>query len=153
MSVFTAPEPIFPKLSVFLGGTIDDGNSTDWQDKLVERWKDLNLDIYNPRRKQWDSNATDEEVDKQIDWELEAMQKCDIIILNFLPDSKSPISLLELGLHANSLKLYVCCPPEFYRYRNVLKVCEKFGVVHTHELESLCMLIEGHVYVKTELNG
>jgi hypothetical protein len=35
--------------------------------------------------------------------------------------SKSPISLLEMGIHIKDSKLIVVCEPEFYRYENVKK--------------------------------
>lgn len=42
--------------------------------------------------------------------------------------SKSPITLLELGLFAKSGKLYVVCTEGFYRYDNVRITCAKYGV-------------------------
>jgi hypothetical protein len=48
--------------------------------------------------------------------------------MNFLPDTKSPISLLELGLYASSGKMLVCCPEGFWRKGNVDIVCEKYNV-------------------------
>ena len=93
-------------IKVFLAGTIDDGKSTDWQYKLIsylcvykdDGWNDLDEDIslgdliiYSPRRKNWDTSANNEEVEKQIKWEQEHLENADIIIMNILSDSKSPI--------------------------------------------------------------
>lgn len=44
------------------------------------------------------------------------------------PGSKSPITLLELGLFAKSGKLHVVCTDGFYRYDNVRITCAKYGV-------------------------
>ena len=48
--------------------------------------------------------------------------------MNLLPDSKSPISLMELGLFARSRKIFVICPQEFYRYDNVRIVAERYNI-------------------------
>lgn len=64
----------------------------------------------------------------QIKWEHKYLDMSDIIIMNILPNSKSPISLMEIGLYANSGKLLVFCRPEFYRYANVETVCKKYNI-------------------------
>jgi hypothetical protein len=46
----------------------------------------------------------------------------------FVPETKSPITLLELGLHARSGKLVVGCPHGFWRRGNIEVVCARFGV-------------------------
>lgn len=117
-------------LKVFLAGTIDMGNSIDWQSVVVEKFKEMNdgnIYIFNPRRTEGFSNEQ-EELEYQINWELQHLEEADLIIMNLLPNSKSPISLLELGLFARSKKLIVICPEEFYRYTNVKITCEKYGV-------------------------
>jgi hypothetical protein len=52
----------------------------------------------------------------------------DIIVMYFDPNTKSPISLLELGLHANEQKLIVCCPDGYWRQGNVRVVCERYNI-------------------------
>lgn len=119
---------------MFLAGTIDNSDSFDWQAELLDWLKDYktekNVIVFNPRRKEWNKNAGKEELDEQIEWELEALSRCDYIIMNILGTSKSPITLLELGLFHRNPGLYVFCPPEFYRYENVRVSCKKFGVKH-----------------------
>jgi len=44
------------------------------------------------------------------------------------PATQSPISLLELGLYANSGKLTVICPDGFYRKGNVEVVCALYDI-------------------------
>jgi hypothetical protein len=46
----------------------------------------------------------------------------------FDPNTKSPISLLELGLFAQSKKLIVCCPRGFWRKGNVDITCDRYGI-------------------------
>lgn len=131
--VFTPPSIIeSDRKSVFLAGTIDMGSSINWQEETIEALKDYDINIYNPRRYNWD-NSWKQEIEnvqfkQQVVWELNALDMADIIIMNFLPDSKSPISLLELGLYAKSKKVFVCCPKEFYRSGNIHIVCERYKI-------------------------
>ncbi len=60
--------------------------------------------------------------------ELDALDAADIIFMYFSPNTKSPISLLELGLYANTKKMLVCCPDGFWRKGNVEVVCERFDI-------------------------
>lgn len=115
-------------LTFFLAGSIDNGEAYDWQREICDYSKEIKVNVFNPRRSEWDKNIYDKEIERQIDWELEHMEKADYIIMNILADSKSPISLLELGLHAKSGKLIVFCPKKFYRYNNVRVTCETYGV-------------------------
>lgn len=126
---------------VFLAGTIEMGNSEDWQTKVSNSLVDKPFTILNPRRVDWDSSWAQEfenpQFYQQVTWELNALDKADFIILYLLPDSKSPISLLELGLYANSGKLLVCCPDGFWRKGNVDIVCERFNVPVYENIEKL----------------
>lgn len=129
-------------IRIFLAGTIDCGNSEDWQSKYIENLYNTHKDndniiiIYNPRRPSGKGLNPDDkkEMDYQVNWELDKLEKSDIIIMNILGNSKSPISLLELGLFAKSGKLEVICPEEFYRYDNVRIVCERNGIPLRHIL-------------------
>ena len=67
-------------------------------------------------------------MDKQVNWELDHLERADIIIMNILASSKSPISLMEIGLFVKSGKLLVFCPKNYYRYDNVRIVCERFNI-------------------------
>jgi len=143
MKVFTAPNRITidGNKSIFLAGTIDMGNSHDWQDECVSYFKDMNINIYNPRRKEWDSSwhqsFDNPQFYQQVNWELDALKKADYIIMNLLDNSKSPISLMELGLYANSAKLHVCCSDSFYRKGNIDIVCNNYNVPVFENLETL----------------
>lgn len=115
-------------VTFFLAGTIDNGSSIDWQSELENYSDEINVTVFNPRRKNWNKNADSEELETQIKWELEHMERADYIIMNILGDSKSPISLLEMGLHARDKKLFVFCPKSFYRYDNIRITCETYGI-------------------------
>ena len=117
--------------SVFLAGTIDNGNSLNWQDKTIIELTNLginDIEIYNPRREHWNPNPSKEDMEYQIKWEQDHLDKADVIAMVLLDDSKSPISLLELGLYAKSNKLIVFCTPNFYRWDNVRLTCEKYNI-------------------------
>ena len=115
--------------SVFLAGTIDMGSGVDWQKDVAELFDKApgNWVLFNPRQEFWDPSR-ENEMDYQVNWELSHLEDADFILMNFLPGSKSPITLLELGLFAKSGKLYVVCTDGFYRYDNVRITCAKYGV-------------------------
>lgn len=116
-------------VKVFLAGTIDMGNSTDWQTQLGKRFEALGGKwlLFNPRQQHWDASKAGE-MDYQVNWELEHLEAADLIIMNIAEKSKSPVSLLELGIFARSGKMYVVCPRGFYRYDNVRITCARYGV-------------------------
>ena len=122
------------------------GTADDWQTKVCNHFSDTDKNIYNPRRDDWDSSwkqsIDDPQFNQQVNWELSAMQKADLIIMNFLPGSQSPVSLLELGLHANSKKLLVCCPDEYYRSGNVHIVCENYNIPLFKNIDQLLVSIK-----------
>ena len=102
---------------VFLAGTIDMGRSADWQAALVARFRDSiggRWLFFNPRRREF--HASPAEMEYQVAWELAHLEAADLIVMNLLGDSRSPISLLEMGLYARSGKLFVACSPDYYRY-------------------------------------
>lgn len=132
---FWEPEDQENYKKVFLAGTIDMGKSIDWQDQLVEFFNeyalgDVDYLLFNPRRDASYGGFTDNkpEMEYQINWELERLENADLVFMNILGTSYSPISLLELGLFAKTGKLVVVCPPDFYRYQNVKITCERYGV-------------------------
>lgn len=138
----------FAETTIFLAGTIEMGNSTNWQQELVENFKDFDVTFLNPRRKDWDITWEQKKENKmffdQVDWELNGIEKADFVIMYFDPSSKSPVSLLELGLISRmSSKVIVCCPEGFWRKGNVDIVCNRYGISHFDSLDSFkCKLKE-----------
>ena len=125
--------------SVFLAGTIDNGDSLNWQDKVIIELINLGIDceIYNPRREHWNTNPTKEELEKQIEWEQNHLDSANVIAMVLLDDSKSPISLLELGLYAKENKLIVFCTSKFYKFDNVRMTCKKYNIELVQDLNPL----------------
>ena len=60
----------------------------------------------------------------------------------FDPKTKSPISLLELGLFSRSDKLMVICPDGFWRKGNVDIVCEKYNIKNVLNLKDAIKIIK-----------
>lgn len=124
-------------VTIFLAGTIDMGNSENWQAALVETFSSSEgrYILYNPRRDTFTS--TPEEMEYQVNWELDHLEKSQIIIMNILGSSNSPVTLLEMGLFMKSGKLLVACEPDYYRHTNVLLTCARYNVPLYPSLQSL----------------
>lgn len=143
-----------PGIKIFLAGTIDMGNSIDWQQKVIDHFQDLDNEkeiiILNPRRNDWDSSwvqtIENEQFRGQVNWELDALEASDFIIMFFDKNSKSPISMLELGLFADSKKMLVCCEEGFWRKGNIDIVCQRKGIPTFETIDNLIIAL------KTKIN-
>lgn len=127
---------------IFLAGSIEMGVAENWQERMVRELKDTkHLIIYNPRRDDWDSSwvqsIDNKQFNEQVTWELDKMEKSSIIPMYFQPGTKSPITLLEFGLFAQSGKLIVCCPDGFWRKGNVDIVCREYEIECVDTLDEL----------------
>jgi len=130
---------------VFLAGSIEMGKAEDWQSKVENYFEEFDeYTILNPRRDDWDSTWEQKfespNFYQQVNWELNGLERADKIILYLSPNTKSPISLLELGLYASSGKVLVCCPIGFWRKGNVDIVCERYNIPIYEHLEELLKL-------------
>ena len=128
-------------LAVFVAGSIEMGAAGPWQTELEAALADAPVTIWNPRRDAWDSSwrqSIDEPLFReQVEWELEALERASLVAMYFAPETRSPISLLELGLFARSGKLVVCCPEGYWRRGNVQVVCRRYGVREVADLAAL----------------
>jgi hypothetical protein len=119
-------------VKLFLAGSIDQGAARDWQSDLAARLADLDVDIFNPRREQWDptweQSLDNPEFVEQVEWELDHLDAADVIALVFDEKGKAPISLLELGLYAATAKIVCFCPNAYWRSGNVGVVCKRYGI-------------------------
>lgn len=142
-TIVKPPSPIlgYEGFSIFLAGSIEMGVADDWQIELQDLLKDHGLIIYNPRRDDWDSSweqhSENPPFREQVEWELAALNRADLILMYLQPGTKSPISLLELGLYAASRKLAICCLDGFWRKGNVDIVCQRFSIPQCDTLEEL----------------
>lgn len=128
-------------LKIFLAGSIEMGQAENWQQKVVERFASEDVMLLNPRRIDWDASWEQRKDNpyfrEQVEWELGALEHADHIILYFDPHTESPISLLEMGLYAESRKLLVVCPQGFWRKGNVDIVCERYHIPQFDSLDAL----------------
>lgn len=135
------PLPVNDVPKIFLAGSIEMGIAEDWQKRVVEQLQDQSIIIFNPRRDNWDSSwvqsKDNEQFRQQVEWELNALEKSDYIILYLDPQTKSPISLIEMGLFAQSKKMFIVCPDGFWRKGNIDIVAERYNIPQFSNLEEL----------------
>ena len=121
---------------VFLAGSIEMGAAEAWQAELTAALAATpgarDLVVLNPRRDQWDpswrQSIEEPSFRGQVEWELDGLDRADAIALWLAPGTKSPITLLELGLHARGGKLVIGCPDGFWRKGNIEVVCARYGI-------------------------
>jgi hypothetical protein len=143
-AVVTAPNPVpldAPHPWIFLAGSIERDRAERWQDCVIAALAGLPVTLLNPRRDAWDATWR-QELDEprfaaQVAWELDHLERADLIAWYAAPDTLSPISLLELGLHARSGKVVASCPPGYQRRGNVQAVCRRHGIPMHDGLEGL----------------
>lgn len=135
---------------IFLAGSIEQGIAENWQEVIIEAFP-FNVDFLNPRRDHWDDSwkqdLNNPNFYEQVTWEMDMLDAADIIIMYFDPNTKSPISLLELGLYAkeqihNNRRMMVCCPEGFWRKGNVDIVCQRYGIPCFLNIETLIVALK-----------
>jgi hypothetical protein len=137
------------KPSVFLAGSIEMGKAVDWQTSTAQTLVNRGFNVFNPRRKDWDSSWEQKfenaQFNQQVTWELNALTHADYIIMYFAPDTKSPISLLELGKFGSEDKgMVVVCPDTFCRKGNVDVFCNFYNIAMKETIEQAIDLITDH---------
>ncbi|GAB4395503.1 MAG: hypothetical protein OHK0053_03930 [Microscillaceae bacterium] len=148
MEVFYPPTPLpkpFGPPSVFLAGSIAQGAAEEWQSALIEQLGHWPGRVLNPRRPdwnpQWAQSILHLDFRAQVEWELEGLERADLIVMYLAPDTQSPISLLELGLWARSQKMVVACPEGFWRKGNVDIVCHRYQIQQVAHWQDFIPLI------------
>lgn len=136
-------------VNIFLAGSIEMGVAEKWQEKVIAALSDKPIRFLNPRRDDWDSSwsqdINNDAFVEQVVWELTSLEMAQIIIMYFDPNTKSPISLLELGLHAKEQKLVVLCPEGFWRKGNVDVVCEYYSINQVDTFDELIEFIRSTI--------
>jgi len=136
MEVYKAPQkyPSDSKFTIFLGGSIEMGKAELWQEALTEKLKDFDIRILNPRRDDYDAGQK-QSIDnpyfkEQVTWELDGLDRADLIVMYLQPDTLSPISMMEIGLYINTLdwnkQMIICCPSGFWRRGNIEILVDRF---------------------------
>ena len=126
-------------MSIFLAGSIEMGKARGWQKEVGSKLGDK-FNVYDPRRDDWDISWTDDnqELTNQILWEQEKLALCGFVLFYFDPETKSPITLLELG-QCLQRDQYVCvvCPKGYWRRLNVELTCRVYGVIIREDLNEV----------------
>ena len=137
-----SPNRIKPGLiNIFLGGSIEMGNAIEWQKDVIKSLSDLPVQFLNPRRDDWDKSWTQSientEFKKQVQWELNCLELSDIIIFYIDPNTKSAVTLIELGIHSKSNKAIVFCPDGFWKKGNIDVLCEFYDIKQVDSFNEL----------------
>jgi len=115
------------------------GEAENWQERIALELSAAT--ILNPRRDDWDSgwvqSIDNPQFREQVDWELTAQEDADLILMYFDPTTKSPITLLELGLYGRHSMMIVHCPEGYWRKGNVDIVCRSYGISTADSIEEM----------------
>lgn len=123
--------------TVFLGGSIEMGKAKPWQADMEKTFKKDKVTFFNPLREDWDSSwnqsIEDDNFRTQVLWELDHLLAADIVVFFIQGDTKSPITLMEIGLMAllnkhDINKVLICCEEGFWRRGNVEVMAYKFNI-------------------------
>ena len=151
MNLIMPPTRFVPdgKFSIFLAGSIEMGKAEDWQTDFIHEFLRYDINILNPRRPDWDSSwiqsMDNANFREQVEWELRCLSMADLIIMYLQPSTISPVSMLELGLYAESGKMIVCCPNGFGRKGNIDIVCEHHRIVSCESKADLLEIAKNYV--------
>lgn len=147
-------------ITIFLAGSIEGDKAERWQDKLIALLtskfgkSDYNVVILNPRRPDYDASWSPKSDQPnfcaQVNWELDCLELSNLVVFYFDKNTKSPITLLELGklseMDNASERILVCCDYDFWRSGNVDIVCNRKYIPVYREMNdwilSVCDTIE-----------
>ena len=123
------------KECIFLAGSMAAKSEVNWRQTISTNLQEKYhfIDPTNPNH----DVLNDAQMREHIKWEFDGMKRADYIIMNFLRDSLSPISLVELGMNINNEKLIVICPKEFYKWRYIDTLCKEHNTPIFNQLEEI----------------
>ncbi len=149
MKVVKAPDSIpitEPGPILFAAGGIT--NCRHWQNEFAELLDGGPGVLLDPRRDEWDPDAENDEVKRQIQWEYHGLRIADAISFWFSHETLQPIALFELGgalerVQAAGSKpriVFIGCDPGYPRRYDV--ACQTILAGHggiVRSLESLAL--------------
>ncbi len=123
------------------------GMASDWQTEVVEKLATRRGTILNPRRREWDASwkqtLANPQFVEQVNWELTGIETSDHIAFYFDPKTKSPVTLMELGLAIGLRKrITLACPKGFWRKGNVDIIASRSGITVHHSLDGLIQVLQ-----------
>lgn len=139
------PQNTQDSIKLYLAGTMDFGSQeNDWQGKIIQglayltdpykgliMYKNANFIILNPKVMPTTGTAPgldNPEFVQQMQWRMQMVDQADVVFLNILKKSQSPIPLLEFGSLVQSGKLVVRTSEEYPYYAQLRLYCEKYNV-------------------------
>lgn len=136
-------------ICIFLAGSIDGGVAEEWQARVEKDLESYPITLFNPRRDFWDDTweqtISNPNFKEQVEWEMDHLDRADIIVMYFDPNGKAPITLLELGLHAAKSNIIVCCPDGYWRKGNVEVIADRFGLVLVNSYEAMMTALKQEI--------
>lgn len=127
--------------TVFLAGSIEQGNADDWQSKVIKSLSNASVTFINPRRQDWDSSWKQHrnswQFKLQVEWELYWLEQAKRRVFYFDPNTKSPVTLIEFGRYGNKPGTIVCCPEGFWRKGNIDIMCRQDKIVVYENLDQV----------------
>ncbi len=137
--------------TLFLAGSIEQDRAEPWQARVAQALHGRDLTLLNPRRDAWDADwrqdIDDPDFRAQVEWELEGLERASWVLVYFDPRTRSPITLLELGLLAASRPRTLCvaCPEGFWRRGNIQIVCQRYQIPLLDSLDELIQYISNSI--------
>jgi len=140
------PQMTNDSVKIYLGGTMDfSGNpASDWQQAFIDGLakltdplkgllliKNLNFFIFNPKvppQSAVGASLDNPDFINQMQWRLQMQDMSDVIFLNIMKKSVSPVPILEFGSLVQSGKLVVRTSEEYQLYSHVRLYCEKYQI-------------------------
>lgn len=151
------------RFEIFLAGSIEQGKAEEWQHEFADAIRKMkprpNVALFNPRRDNWDPSWSgisppgdsklftqqvlqQEQLVKQIEWEIEHLERAHLIVMYLQPGTISPVSMLELGIFVKEVftmkkQMIVLCPEGFHRKTNIDVVCQYYDVTMAKDMTEL----------------
>jgi hypothetical protein len=122
---------------------------------MAQRLCSLGIIVFNPRRDDWNKNLEQSircpQFVEQVRWEQKYIKKTDLVLFYFAPDSKSPVTMLELGETINTPnRCVVFCPEGFWRKGNVDLFCIDNNISMVSSFDEMFSYIENMFLSKQE---
>ena len=132
-------------IKLYLAGTMDFGSANnDWQQKFIDglvkltdplkgllMYKNVSWIIFNPHVPPQNNiamNLDNPEFVSIMQWRMQMMDVADVVFVNIMNKSTSPIPVLEFGSLLSSGKLVVRCGEMHQIYSQIRLYCEKYQV-------------------------
>ena len=149
MNIVTAPEILRgpEKPLVFLAGSIEMNTAIRWQDEVIKNLVHYSGTLLNPRRTAWDASwkqvASNPKFKEQVTWELNGIEQSDYVAFYFDPRTKSPVTLLELGLALGlNKRIIIACPNGYWRKGNVDILASRNSMIVHNSLSDLIRALQ-----------